>query len=553
LFVFLFNSGSAKPFAQDTATQGSGVSCYTPYGEIGIDKSEYKDLFSDGKITDRERELLYRNYYTKSPRVMRITGTLYGSNINAIAEILKYGSWIRQQMGRGWVLIGSGEYGYHSELRRELGLFIKKYYGYKNPDDILLQEQKSPLYFYFADGGMKLDNRDVEGQPIPVTYEELNARQKRVYDITVHSPGKMEDEFFVGIDEQSGLTPEQALASGKYIGVVSTKSVNDFGRRFLLYDCKSGNAEFLGVVLVGGEARLTDWTGLGNTTFKTFDFNHFPLITRTANGYHWGMDLPTAIYEKLGGTGGPTRAFLAIDPDPAYNPPIETRYLFDGAAEYGRYKEQDTTYHIMKMDLDRVGLFITPNVQGVMQTDNFLRLYGLQIAINGDGFFTDKSGRLVLPGFYSSLGRTYGNLGGSQVLYFDKRNNVSMVFPGYKNVWNAISFSNMLIRDGKKIDNHRYDIDPRTALGVTKDNELILLVVDGKETYGQPGRSGMSLDEISDILIEQDVILGVNMDGGGSSTLVIEDNGKPLIFNTPCGENNSGLRSVATHIGIYIR
>jgi len=299
-----------------TTSIANGSSCDDiQYDKIGIDDLEYKRLFADDKITDSEREFLYRDYYNSSPSRMRIVGTLYGHDINAIGELLQYGLWIRQQMDRGWVLIGSGLYGYRNEIRGDLSDFIKKYYNYKNPNDTLLSKQKSPAYFYYADGGINWDNRDSKSQPIPVSYEELNDRQERVFDLTVESPYKMKRDFFTSIDEQSKLSPDAALKTGKYIGVVSTKSINDFGRRLLLYSCTGGATKFIGVVVVGGEAKRDDWTGLGSPTSSVFDFKHFPLSTRRSNGFSWGMDVPTSIYEELGGTGSYTSNFIAIDPD----------------------------------------------------------------------------------------------------------------------------------------------------------------------------------------------------------------------------------------------
>lgn len=62
---------------------------------------------------------------------------------------------------------------------------------------------------------------------------------------------------------------------------------------------------------------------------------------------------------------------------------------------------------------------------------------------------------------------------------------------------------------------------PRTAIGVTKDNTVYLVVVDGR----QPGfATGMSLDDLGKFMRDQ---LGctdaLNLDGGGSSAMVINN------------------------------
>lgn len=294
--------------------EGNECSSLT-YENFGVPKEKYLDIFSDGKVSDNEREYLYSNYYTESPKIFKSHATWYGGEQESIGELLQYSLWIKQQMDRGWVLIGSGKYGYHPELKEELDTFIKNNYWYKDSKDILLSKQKSPLYFYFADGGNKRVNRDFQNQPIPVKYDSLNDRQKRVLDITVTQAYKMKKSFFVSISEQSNLTEQEALNSGKYLAVVSSKTINDFGRRFMIYKCVSGKLDFIGIVLVGGEAKRDDWTGMGSPTNIGFSYNHAPLSIRENNEIHWGFDFPTELYNYFGGTTGATGEIIAIDPD----------------------------------------------------------------------------------------------------------------------------------------------------------------------------------------------------------------------------------------------
>jgi hypothetical protein len=63
----------------------------------------------------------------------------------------------------------------------------------------------------------------------------------------------------------------------------------------------------------------------------------------------------------------------------------------------------------------------------------------------------------------------------------------------------------------------------RTAVGWTRDNRLILLVVDGR----QPGHSlGLTLTQLARMLISLGCVEAMNLDGGGSSAFVV--NGKLL-------------------------
>ena len=68
------------------------------------------------------------------------------------------------------------------------------------------------------------------------------------------------------------------------------------------------------------------------------------------------------------------------------------------------------------------------------------------------------------------------------------------------------------------------DKHPRTAMGYTNDGQIIYLVVEGRF----PGKSeGATLPELANMLKDIGCIEALNLDGGGSSTLLI--NGKPTI------------------------
>lgn len=58
--------------------------------------------------------------------------------------------------------------------------------------------------------------------------------------------------------------------------------------------------------------------------------------------------------------------------------------------------------------------------------------------------------------------------------------------------------------------------DPRSAIGYTTDNKLILMVVDGRGS----GR-GATLPEMAKLMLDLGAVEAMNLDGGGSSTLAI--------------------------------
>lgn len=93
--------------------------------------------------------------------------------------------------------------------------------------------------------------------------------------------------------------------------------------------------------------------------------------------------------------------------------------------------------------------------------------------------------------------------------------------------------------------------NPRTAMGVSQDKRfLYIVVIDGR----QPGYSNGAFDyETAAWLLLAGAYDGINLDGGGSSTLVIEDSlGKPLRLNRSSAVADSGReRTVGNHFGIY--
>jgi exopolysaccharide biosynthesis protein len=70
------------------------------------------------------------------------------------------------------------------------------------------------------------------------------------------------------------------------------------------------------------------------------------------------------------------------------------------------------------------------------------------------------------------------------------------------------------------------DRHPRTAIASLRDGRALLAVVDGR----QPSLSiGMTLSELAGFLIELGAIEAINLDGGGSTTMVV----RSAIVNSP--------------------
>jgi exopolysaccharide biosynthesis protein len=58
---------------------------------------------------------------------------------------------------------------------------------------------------------------------------------------------------------------------------------------------------------------------------------------------------------------------------------------------------------------------------------------------------------------------------------------------------------------------------PRTAIGIKKDGKVLLVVVDGRRRTSV----GLSLVELAQFMVEQGAVEAMNLDGGGSSEMIL--------------------------------
>ena len=184
------------------------------------------------------------------------------------------------------------------------------------------------------------------------------------------------------------------------------------------------------------------------------------------------------------------------------------------------------------------------------------------MAINGDGFkpwhdfgplgYAPKSGESVAPvGYAASKGRIYSDDTDSEPTLYIYKNNKASINNLIGKIYNAISGNQLLVQRGEVLEDLGSKIHPRTAVGLNRaGRKLVIMIVDGR----QPGYSeGASLTELADLLIDYGAYTAINLDGGGSSTLVIQDkNGNPEILNSPVHQGIPGNeRPVGNHLGIF--
>lgn len=207
-------------------------------------------------------------------------------------------------------------------------------------------------------------------------------------------------------------------------------------------------------------------------------------------------------------------------------------------------------WYVVEIALDTPGLrFETtaPNGDGPRDTwTETTRAYvartGAQLGINLSFFTNDTAPHTDVLGLAVSNGVRYSAWSKGLPCGFNisRENQVRIIEraepnpAGYKTeppvtLFNAAAGNVRLVRDGKNVGSEESARHPRTAIGVTRDNKLLLVVVDGRNPHHS---IGVNYRELGEIMIEAGAVDAVNMDGGGSSTLVIADP-EPHVVNIP--------------------
>lgn len=252
------------------------------------------------------------------------------------------------------------------------------------------------------------------------------------------------------------------------------------------------------------------------------------------------------------------------------------RELFEGVTYHREihYLPHSLIAHILVIDTKNAkGLqfMVTPpddnGVVAARTTSQFLEEYDLQIAINGDGFFPWWSrspidyyphvGDPVTPnGFAASYGEIYADgLQDSRpepTLYITRRGGLEFNRAPNK-IFHAISGDRMLVQSGEVTANLDDTVlHPRTAMGLNKNGRwFYIVVVDGRQPFYS---KGATFQELAEILKDFGAFNAMALDGGGSSTMVIQgEDGEPIILNSPVDSYIPGReRPVANHFGIYL-
>ena len=238
--------------------------------------------------------------------------------------------------------------------------------------------------------------------------------------------------------------------------------------------------------------------------------------------------------------------------------------------------------HVVRVDLTDpdVQLFTTPRItdyepdsrETVVHTvSGFLTEYRLQVAINANEFnpqdyYLPTGTAMDITGLAISQGEVVSPQSSSTdcaSLLFTTNNEAKFVFTNWppvstEGIFTAVSgiypvLVNKVNVGASYSHSGIHGLQPRTAFGLSQDRRyLFLLTIDGR----QSGYSNGAYDsDTAGWLLLAGAADGINMDGGGSTTLVMEDStGQPDRLNSSSAVADSGKeRTIGSHFGIYAK
>lgn len=209
-------------------------------------------------------------------------------------------------------------------------------------------------------------------------------------------------------------------------------------------------------------------------------------------------------------------------------------------------------YYVATVDVNREDVMIKANykdndpskgwgLQSVMdQTNALVKNYESQyeyftpvVATNGDGYniYNGTPGGLLVmdgkewygvdhDGFFAILDDGSAVIG-TQAEYEIYKDRIQEAIGG---------FGAVLVKDGKinvtKNANYTASRASRTAVGITADGKVVMMVMDGRQ---QPFSAGGAMEEIAQVMLEAGCVHAINLDGGGSTTYLSKPAGSDSI------------------------
>lgn len=196
----------------------------------------------------------------------------------------------------------------------------------------------------------------------------------------------------------------------------------------------------------------------------------------------------------------------------------------------------------------------SPKDADARTTSEFLTEFKCQVALNGsvfDVFAKQRGDPMDIEGLSLSRGDLYSppNQWDALLISTNRRAWIARSPVEVRDAFNGLSGFHALLINGQN-NGTMTNRHPRSAVGVSRNGRyLILMTVDGR----QPGYSeGATTAETAEWMRKLGALNALNLDGGGSTALVIEGpDGLPVTLNRPSGPPVGKERRVANHLGVF--
>lgn len=217
---------------------------------------------------------------------------------------------------------------------------------------------------------------------------------------------------------------------------------------------------------------------------------------------------------------------------------------------------------VLEVDLKEVHLTMkasSPNEEGKLKTKQQMTLQALAYdkpgsrvlaAVNGDFFAKDGTPQGI---YYRNGTCLKGTMTDNVCTFFAITKNKKAIIGSYdeydsykEDIQEAVGGRVRLMTNGNVLPQTVTALEPRTAIGVTDDNVVYILVADGRNFWYS---NGMRYAEMGAVMKALGAKNAINLDGGGSSTFIIRkiagfEDGRFAIRNWPY-DNGGVEREVA--------
>lgn len=220
--------------------------------------------------------------------------------------------------------------------------------------------------------------------------------------------------------------------------------------------------------------------------------------------------------------------------------------------QYTEYTTNGTTIHVADVQLTSIEYLKTAFAENTYgknvteSTSDIAAAHDAVLAINGDYYGVQEKGYVIRNGIVYR-----DKAGTSDILCIYVDGSMNIVDPSTvtakelveQGVWQAFSFGPGLIENGEISVSLNSEVgkakasNPRTAIGMIDELHYVFVVSDGRSDESE----GLSLYELATFMEQLGVKTAYNLDGGGSSTMVFQNE----VVNDPAGGFGDREREVS--------